>query len=180
MMIEKQKSRKAEVRFEAKQSLRSAASQTFPVHLVGCAHLSTFALVGRVVHLLLCATMCTHAGPNPDLFPPRYAPLCQPVLIYLAVNILRARLYVANRGWSMQVSPEPGFASFTIANTGTVQVQFRGERIIQYSNSWDRIVIFVFVFGRYFLSEYYLYSYSEYFSKLNIFVFVFTWFFKPK
>ena len=116
------KSRKAEPRFEAEQSIRSAASQTFPVHLVGCAHLSTFALVGRMVHMLLCATMCTHAGPNPDLFPPRYAPLCQPVLIYLAVNILRARLYVANRGWSMQVSLEPGFASFTIANAGTVTV----------------------------------------------------------
>ena len=43
----------------------------------------------------------------------------------------------------------------------------RGERIIRYSNSWDWIVIFVFVFGRYFQTKCYSYSYSDDFSKPN-------------
>ena len=88
------------------QSIVSGASQTFPVHLVGpivCTvyTLCTFALLGHGAH---AASMCSHAGSNPDLFPPPYVPLCQPVLIYLTLNILHARLYCANRGWSMQVS----------------------------------------------------------------------------
>ena len=34
----------------------------------------------------------------------------------------------------------------------------RGEQIIQYSNTWDRVVIIVFILGEYFQTKYYFYS----------------------
>ena len=63
-----------------------------------------------------------------------------------------------------------------------------------YSNTWDRILVFVFVFGWLFETEYYSYSYSGDFLKTNIiririrvifsnrilFVFVFGWFSQTK
>ena len=55
----------------------------------------------------------------------------------------------------------------TLLGRGMIWPTIRGKRIIRYSNSWGRIVIFVFVFGRYFQTEHYLYSYSDDFSKPN-------------
>ena len=77
---------------------QSGASQTFPVHL-----LRLGAHVDNDVRMR-----------DPDLFPTPYVPLCQPVLIYLPLNIF-ARLHCANTGWSMQVSIVR-VCIFTIAN----------------------------------------------------------------
>ena len=76
----------------------TGASQTFPVHL-----LRLGAHVDNDVRMR-----------DPDLFPTPYVPLCQPVLIYLPLNIF-ARLHCANTGWSMQVSIVR-VCIFTIAN----------------------------------------------------------------
>ena len=84
--------------------------------------------------------------------------------------------------------------SIELSNTGCFL--FTGQRWANnsvfeyYSNTWGRILVFVFVFGWLFETEYYSYSYSGDFLKTNIiririrvifsnrilFVFVFGWF----
>ena len=104
-------------------------------------------------------------------------------------DYLRRRLLwglsAGTTGWCQGSGRAPQWAG----KRRIMMMMIRGERIIRYSNSWDRIVIFVFVFGRYFQTEYFLYLYSDDFSKPNtiririrmifqtriVFVFVFGW-----